>query len=209
MAPGTPERKANPRQRDEAGGKEMNRVGSFHLKLLLLVLSLCILFSGCASVISRNLRDQADLALTFQQVFQDPEAYKGKIVIWGGNILRTKNQKDRTTLIEVLQKPLDWEEEPKDTGSSEGRFLVLVDHFLDPYVFRGGRKITVAGEILGERTTLLGEMEYRYPYLLGKQIYLWTVNYEEYSPPPPYPWGYYGLWGYRGPAWWSYPYYPY
>jgi hypothetical protein len=34
--------------------------------------------SGCAQVISKDLRDQTDPNLTFQQVFRNPNAYKGK-----------------------------------------------------------------------------------------------------------------------------------
>jgi len=126
-------------------------------------LLLLILFSGC-SPISRELRAQADRTLSFQQVFQDPEASKGKIVIWGGEIIETINQKDGTTLIVVLQRPLDWMEEPK-IQRSEGRFIILVEGYVDPYVFRRGRKITVAGEILGRKVMRLGELEYPYPLL--------------------------------------------
>lgn len=143
------------------------------LFLLLLVLSV----SGCAHVVSKGLREQADPALTFEQVFQDPDEHTGKIVIWGGDVIQTINQKDGTTLIEVFEKPLDRWEEPKDTLSSGGRFLVLVDKYLDPYLFRKGRRITVAGEIQGDQTRPLGEMDYRYPPLLSKQIYLWPDYY--------------------------------
>jgi outer membrane lipoprotein len=172
-------------------------------------LLLFILSSGCAPI-SKELRAEADQTLTFQQVFQKPEAYKGKTVIWGGEIIKTTNQKDKSTLIEVLQRPLDWQEEPKEAGPSGGRFLVLVEEYLDPQIYRNGRKMTVAGKILGEKTRLLGEMQYRYPLVLSRQIYLWR-QYGYYYPPPYYlygPWGYYryyGPWGYYGP-WWDYPY---
>lgn len=68
-------------------------------------LLLLILFSGCTPI-SKELRAQTDRTVGFQQVFQNPEAYKGKIVIWGGEIIETINQKDGTTLIVVLQRPL-------------------------------------------------------------------------------------------------------
>ena len=159
-----------------------------------------ILFSGC-SPISRELRTQADRTLTFQQVFQNPEAYRGKIVIWGGEIIETTNQKDGTTLIIVLQRPLDWTQEPK-FQHSEGRFLLLVEGYADPYVFRRGRRVTVAGEIVGRKVMRLGELEYSYPLLQSKQIYLWGEYYYPPYPYPDYPWGYYGYYG----PWWRYPY---
>jgi outer membrane lipoprotein len=165
-------------------------------------LPLLILFSGCAPI-SKELRAQADRTLSFRQVFQNPEAYKDKIVIWGGEIIEAINQKDGTTLIVVLQRPLDWMQEPK-IQRSEGRFIILVEGYVDPYVFRRGRRITVAGEILGRKVMRLGELEYPYPLLRSKQIYLWgEYHYSPYPYPYPYyPWGYYGYYGPR----WGYPY---
>ena len=165
----------------------------------LLVPFLLILLTGCAHVISKDLRASADPSLTFGQVHQNPSAYKGKLVVWGGEIVETLNQKDGTTQIEVFQRPLDREGEPKVTHASGGRFLVLVDKYLDPYVYRSGTNITVAGEISGEKIKSLGEMDYRYPLLSSKQIYLWPAYY--YSP---YPYYYYDPWWYYR---WRYPYY--
>jgi outer membrane lipoprotein len=155
---------------------------------------LIFLLSGCAHVISKDLRVKADPHLTLSQVRQNPDGFKGKMVIWGGEIIETINQRDATTQIEIYQKPLGWRGEPKDVGLSEGRFLILVDRYLDPYVFKPGSKVTVMGEILGAKTKLLGEMDYRYPLLSSKQVYLWP-EYVYY----PYPTYYYD-------PWWGYPY---
>ena len=163
----------------------------------LLFFLVIFLVTGCAHVVSRNLREKTDKALTFQQVLQNPNEYKGKTVIWGGDIIQITHQKDGATLIEVFQRPLNWREEPKYTLSSEGRFLLLAEKVLDPYLFRTGKRITVAGEIQGEKKKPLGEIEYRYPLVLSKQIVLW----EDYYPGPYYyyPYRYYY-------PWWGYPY---
>ena len=168
-----------------------------------LLLFLMVLLSGCAHVISQNLRDQTDPSLTFTEVFQNPTAYKGKTVVWGGEIIETVNQKEGETLIEVFQRPLTWRGEPQETLASEGRFLILADKYLDPYLYRKGKKITVAGEILGEERKPLGNMDYRYPLVLSKQIHLWEYYYYPYPYSYPYPYynyGYYGPWGYY-PFW--------
>jgi len=146
-----------------------------------------ILLSGCAPVTSKGLRDEAARNLTFLEVSINPEAYKGEVVIWGGQIVRVRNQEKGTGVIEVLQKPLDLQEAPRETDPAGGRFLILVKEALDPHVYRRGREITVAGEILGEKTGLLGKMEYRYPLILSKQIYLWPMPPQYYEPPPYYP----------------------
>ena len=155
---------------------------------------------GCAHVISKNLRVEVDPSLTFKQVLQDPEPYKGRMILWGGEIIETTNQEDRSTLIEVLQRPLGWGDEPKEAYPSEGRFLILADTYLDPYIYRRGRKITVAGMVLGEKITSLGKMDYHYPLVSSRQAYLWPVYY--YPPYPYNPGWYYDPW-YPG---WGYPF---
>ncbi|MGB9628857.1 MAG: Slp family lipoprotein [Thermodesulfobacteriota bacterium] len=161
------------------------------LELLLFLFLLTL--SGCAHVISKDLRRKSDPSLTLSHVRQNPDAFKGKMVVWGGEVIETFNQKDGTTQIEVFQRSIGWRGEPKVTVPSEGRFLILSDQYLDPYLFCKGRKITVAGEILGEKTKAIGEMEYRYPLLSSRQIYLWP-EYDYY----PYPYYY--------DPWWPYPY---
>ncbi len=167
---------------------------TYRLKFLLLFL-LMISASSCAHVISEDVRKSSDLSLTLSQVAQDPKAYQGKQVIWGGEIVETVNQKDGTTQIEVFQRPVDSRGEPGDTAPSQGRFLVLVEKYVDPYIYRRGRRITVAGELIGEKTQPIGKLDYRYPLILSKEIYLWP-EYHYY--PRPY---------YYDP-WWYYPYYP-
>ncbi len=162
------------------------------IRNLILLLSIFSL-SGCAHVISKDLRAKSDPSLTLSQVRNNPEAFKGKMVVWGGEIIETLNLKEGTTQVEVFQRSLGWRGEPKETAISEGRFLILSDQYLDPYLFRKGRKITVAGEILGEKTKAIGEMDYRYPLISSKQIYLWPEYYYY-----PYPYYY--------DPWWPYPY---
>jgi outer membrane lipoprotein len=168
--------------------------------LYVLSLLFACFLGGCAHVISKDLREQVDPTITFGQVFANPTAYKGKLVLWGGEIIQTMSQKDGTTTIEVFQTPLGWGEEPRGTkGSvvSEGRFLVHSQKHLDPYLYRTGRKITVVGEVQGEETKTLDEMSYRYPVISCKQMYLW----EEYSSEHPTHSSYYY------DPWWNYPYY--
>ncbi len=173
-------------------------IRSFRVFFLLLILS------ACAPVISKNLRDQTDPSLTFGQVIQNPDAFKGKTVIWGGEIIEATNEKDGSTIVEVFQRPLSWLDEPQDTAASQGRFLVRVEKYLDPYVYRRGRRVTVAGEILGEEVRPIGKMDYRYPLILSKELYLWTYyDYPYAYYPDPY---YYGYPYYYGP--WGYPWYP-
>ena len=154
-------------------------------------------FSGCASVISKQLREQVAKELTLRVVFKDPEAYKGKNVLWSGVIISSVNLKEGT-MIEVLQKPADMQGKPKDVDESEGRFLALCPGYLDVAIYNGGRKVTVAGEVQGKKIQRLGEIDYTYPLISVKDIHLWPVEKKDrvYYPCPywHYPWWY-------GPSW--------
>jgi outer membrane lipoprotein len=152
-----------------------------------------ISLAGCAPVISEGIRMQVVRGISFKEVFQNPEAYQGKVVLWSGVIVAGRNQK-AGTLLEVLEKPADSQGRPKDVDQSEGRFLAIYDGFLDLAIYSQGREVTIAGEIEGKRVLPLGEMEYTYPLLSIKEIYLWKTREQSY--PYPYPYGYYPWWGY-------------
>jgi outer membrane lipoprotein len=177
-------------------------------KLFVLGMAL-VFFSGCVHAISRHVLKEVDREITFSALIKDPEAYQGRVVLLGGVIVNTVN-KEEGTLLEVYQARLDREGRPTDTDRSEGRFLGLYQGFLDSEIYKQGRQVTVAGTVQGEKVHLLGEIEYRYPYLLIKEIHLWKeeepVQYESYPwglwYDPWDPWGPWGFWGWHS---WRYP----
>ena len=160
---------------------------------------LFLITSGCAYPISENLRQEAQKDLSFSMVFEDPMAYRGTIVIWGGKVIKTLNRKQGTEIL-VLQIPLNWRERPEEDDSSRGRFIAKSSGYLDAAVYTAGRKITVAGEVVGKETWPVGEIEYTYPVVTIKEIHLWPREeaniyvppyyYEDWAPfSPPYPYG--------------------
>jgi outer membrane lipoprotein len=159
----------------------------------------CVLFfvNGCAPPISKQLREQVSEELTLKVVLKEPDAYKGKNVLWSGVIINSVNLKEGT-MIEVLQKPADMQGKPKDVDESEGRFLALYHGYLDVAIYNEGRKVTVAGEVQGKRIQPLGEIDYTYPLISAREIHLWPVEKEErfYYP---YPYWHYPRW--NGPYW--------
>lgn len=160
-----------------------------------------IMIAGCAPVISKGVLQQVDSTIRFDSVFQDPEAYQNKSVLWGGVIITTKNLKEGT-LLEILQKPLTYGKAPVTGDESGGRFLALYNGYLDAALYTKGREVTLAGTITGRRVQRLDEIDYHYPYLIIKEIHLWEKRSRETQTPPPffYPFPYrYHYW----------PYYPY
>lgn len=141
--------------------------------LLLLIISLL----GCAHVISKELRDKAYGEPPASALFRDPDESKGRIVILGGVIVSATNI-EKGTYIEVLQKPLDYRGRPEDTDTSYGRFIILSEGYLDTAVYSPGREVTVAGEVIGKKLLPLGEIQYPYPLIKSKELYLFEPRYD-------------------------------
>jgi outer membrane lipoprotein len=149
-----------------------------------------IFLFACAPVISKETREGVDNSLTFKVVAQSPDTYKGKIVLWGGEIIQTLPQGDGTTFIEVLEWPLGWAERPRRVVSFQGKFLVLLKEPLDSSLCRSGARVTVAGEIQGsmegEKIESVSDSTYRYPLLLSNEIHVWKRRSYPYSSVPDY-----------------------
>ena len=167
-----------------------------------------VLLGGCASVVPEAIRSAAPGNVQVTQVHEHPQQYRGTVVRWGGNIIRTRNERDHT-VIEVVARNLDSDGRPLEEDRSLGRFLVKVHGFLDPAIYKPERKLTVRGRIEGVVEQAIGEYRYAYPVVQADDIYLWKPlpppqaypPYPYYNPifyDPWYPWGwpYYRPWPY-------------
>lgn len=169
-------------------------------------LLLALALSGCTHIFSKEILKEVDKGLSFEELIKDPEKYNGKTVLLGGVIVKTENKKDGT-LLELYQTGLNGYGEPVNIDLSGGRFLAMDSRFLDSEIYRSGRKVTVVGLVNGAEVIKLGEIDYRCPFIVVKDIHLWKEELpERYGPHYPY---------YREPfpeyPWypWYYPYWPY
>jgi outer membrane lipoprotein len=142
-------------------------------RLLLIIIVLAL--SGCAHVVSQDLRAQAEKKVDVEDLFENPEAYAGKTVILGGVIIETKAFEDGSE-VEVLEKPLDQQGRPRNTDVSRGRFLVRHPERLDPAIFSAWREITVVAVVTGFETRKMGDAEYPYLTLDSKAVYIHKEN---------------------------------
>jgi len=152
-------------------------------------------FSGCAPVISEEIRRQVSPELSFQDLLRDPDRYRGQTVLFSGVILEAINTKDGT-LITVLQRPADLSGRPKNSDATGGRFLALDPRYLDVAVYAPDREITVAGTVEGKRIRSLGEIDYAYPLIRVRELHLWRerppaafgfgITYHYFLGPPYY-----------------------
>ncbi len=171
--------------------------------ILIVFLVLAAAVSSCASPIASQYRKEATPNLTFPMVYQDPAAHKGSFVIWGGSIIRTINTASGSEMF-VLETPLGSRDWPESIEYSRGRFIVTSTYSLDPLVYHRGKRVTVAGEVVGTRQVKgkKSGVTFTYPVVRAKQIYLWKrAHYHAY----PYYYSGYGWWG--EPYYWGGPYF--
>lgn len=139
---------------------------------------LLILISSC-SVISRNVRQQADTSISFEALRENPGGYTGRTVLLGGYILEVQNLPEKTKLI-VLQTPLGSQDRPESRDRSQGRFVITTDGFLDPAVYKADLGITVAATVIGPEVVQIENHSYSTVVVKAVEMHLWekeTVPY--------------------------------
>jgi len=165
------------------------------MKFRLVLTGMCLLgAAGCVSYpISKQVREQAQATkdVSFLTIWENPDAYKGRTVIWGGRILKTVNETNGG-FVYVLQAPLDSQEWPKSTKFSQGRFMARSSSFLDPEVYRKGAKITIAGELSGTEAQNVDKTSYACPVVRLREAYFWSQDPANYAGSPPWGWGWSG-----------------
>lgn len=189
-----------------------------HLTKGFLIAGLLLLLFGCSTTYQDTLppalAEQVESSLTFPQIKESPESFKGKFVLLGGEVLEAKRLKNRTQLT-ILQLPLNQEQEPTtELTQSQGRFIAEQEEFLDPATVPPGTRVTLVGELTGTTTRSLDETTYTYPTLAIKHLKVWPEypsDYDRYRTYYRYP--YFSAMPYAYPYWRPYgpffPYYPY
>jgi outer membrane lipoprotein len=131
--------------------------------------------ASCAPPFAKGTLEKVDRSISFRELQRDPDTFKGRWVMLAGVIIEARNTKDGTT-IEVLQRPMDRRGRPYETDVTEGRFIITTDRFLDAAVYHQGRRIAVVAEVAGQKMLPLGEIEYQYPVVVAKELYLWEPS---------------------------------
>jgi outer membrane lipoprotein len=144
-----------------------------HKRMLEWITPLTLLWlAACASTISPEVLKDVDQSIRFEALLKNLNAFQGKTVLFGGDIIKTENSPDKT-LIVVLQRSLNSDKKPSGGDRSAGRFIVSVPGFLDPAIFQPGRQITVVGVVAGKEVRALDDIEYSYPVIDKRHLYLW------------------------------------
>ena len=137
-----------------------------------LAIFICALLLMSCSVISKQVRKEAVPAPSFAALVKDIEQYRDQTTIVGGSVLKVDSQTSGT-VITALQVPLKSGDKPGSKDQSDGRLIISTPQFLDPEVYTKGRKITVAGKIIGSSRDEAGTAPIPYLKLEAIELYLW------------------------------------
>jgi outer membrane lipoprotein len=173
----------------------------------LFLVFLLLPLTGCTHAISDESLRLVDRTLNLTMLRENPDSYMGKYLLVGGKIATVSNTKQGGQL-EVVQFRLDSDDMPEESYNSGGRFLAQTDYFLDPVIFKAGRLVTMVGAVKGRKTMPLDQIEYTYPVIAVRELYLWKEQekYGYYPYPYYYPYYPFDYWWNRpfrpGPFWW-------
>ncbi len=136
----------------------------------LVFLPLLFIITACTHWISESSLAMADRSITFNQLRENPDAFRGKLVLLGGIVAAVTHSREETRL-EVVEYRLDSRELPDQVVPSRGRFLATTHDLLDPVKYKPGALVTMMGEVTGRRLQQLEGKEYAYPVIAIREIH--------------------------------------
>ena len=128
------------------------------------------------------------------EVQRDPQAAAGARVRWGGTVVSVSAEGGGVARIEVLERKLDAGGRPLGYTPSDGRFVIRAAPEVDPWKYRVGSEITVAGTVSGAVTSVAG----------GSVPVLEVEHFARWAPPRRY---YHDPYYYDDPLWGPGPWY--
>jgi outer membrane lipoprotein len=165
---------------------------------LLICAAVMVLASACSSRIPPAINDPDVGDVEVSQVLSSPDAFYSSKIRWGGVLVSVENTANQSKLT-IVSFPTNHEGRPIVSADSPGRFIALVDGFLEPLVYRENREITVVGRVGRPESGKVGDFEYDFPVVNVEDFYLWPKRVKRDVYPEPY---------YRPYIYPHYPFYP-
>ena len=160
------------------------------MRMIFSTLAAMVFLSACASNVPVEIQQDVTGGASVNAVLTDFSRYEGQKVRWGGTIVGVEN-KVSDTWVEIVGRELGSYGRPKRGDQSLGRFLVRVEGFLEPAIYRPDRELTIYGTVESRLVRQINEHPYTYPLIKAQTHYLWD-EYDRYNDRYAYyPYGYY------------------
>lgn len=184
------------------------------MKKLAIIAGLSVILAACSIVPDELATSNEEQLVSYQQASSSSAQVVGEQARWGGVIADVRNG-EQFTIIEMVNFPLKGWGRPTVSDDSEGRFLAVIDGFVDPTVYEQGRQLTVLGTLEETREGKIDDYVYTYPVVKVSGYKLWKkqsnkatsqINYAPlwfrhnfYAPYPYKPYYYYPRSGKQAP----------
>ncbi|WP_233267423.1 Slp family lipoprotein [Paraglaciecola sp. L3A3] len=136
------------------------------------ILLVTLFLVGCVNFPDKLKVEDPNNLVSYQDAASKAEQVTGKQIRWGGAIAKIEN-KEKTTILEMVYYPLTSYGRPVSDDESMGRYRIEFNGFMDPLVYQEGRLMTFTGELRGLEKGLVGEHNYVFPSVKGKEFYIW------------------------------------
>ena len=133
---------------------------------------MALVLVGCSSVPDEIASENEEALVGYKVAKHQGEKVAGEPARWGGVIADVRNTEDHTVL-EIVSFPLQRWGRPEVSDNSQGRFLAVVNDFIDPDVYKQGRSMSFVGTIGQTQQGKIGEYVYTYPVIEATGYYLW------------------------------------
>jgi outer membrane lipoprotein len=128
--------------------------------------------ASCTSVVPEALRGEVDRGLTYAQLAQDPDGYRGRMVVVGGEVLRVQPT-GRDLELRLTERPLSPLDQSPMLGRASGGDVVVQVPGAARAEFREGFAVTVVGVVLGRESA---EDPASAPRLEARHIQVWPAG---------------------------------
>lgn len=135
-----------------------------------LVFLMMLFAAGCAQPIFDP--TGVDTGLTPTKAVPAFESVRGRRVIWGGEVVESRNLAHSTELV-VLGRALNASQRPLPGSPQQGRFIVHYPGYLETVTYRPGRQVTIEGRLVDRQIRPVGKARYLYPVVAADSVYLW------------------------------------
>lgn len=149
----------------------------FPIVATLCLVSLVVLLASCANRYPESISEKVNKDVTVKDIQNGLKVDNSFVIRWGGVIANINNHQKETWL-EIVQLPLAENGEPQKSDTTDGRFLVKINAFLDPAIYAKGRIFTVVGALSGVTKGKIGEHDYQYPVVNADGYQLWPERKE-------------------------------
>ncbi|HET7779441.1 MAG TPA: Slp family lipoprotein [Rudaea sp.] len=110
-----------------------------------------------------------------------PDVYRGAEILWGGRIVEVRNRAETSEIV-ILAYPLDGGQRPRPKEPGQGRFIAVLEGYVESYDYPHDRFVTVSGKVDGSLSEIVDEQPYVYTVVRAEGVHLWPAGFENSAP---------------------------